>query len=130
MEKNSKSVYVRNEDSAIFGTINGIFLDSLLWPYLTWIILQLALLGKYNVFKVDYPFEMTIIFRIITTIITFAVAIFIAKPNYLISAYKKSLSALHLSEWQDLQRTNRCQKCNSFSNYTMNSLQFAKILVK
>lgn len=88
MEINSNYEYVKDEDSAILGSINGILLDSLMWPYFSFIILQLILLDKYNILRAEAPFTISIISRIITLIITLVVAIFIANPKRLIKAYK------------------------------------------
>ena len=89
MENNHNSTYVRNEEIAILGSLNGIVLDSLIWPYFTWMILQLIFLGKYNTLKIEFPYAISILSRIITIVITLGVAIFIAKPKLLIKAYKK-----------------------------------------
>ena len=89
MEEKSDFSFVKNKEIAICGSINGILLDSLIWPYIALFVMQLILYNWYDGLVENYYFAMQLILRIITMIFTLAAGIFIAQPKILIKAYKK-----------------------------------------
>lgn len=73
---------------SILGSINGIFLYDLAWPYLVILLMHFVLKDNYNNYVDNNYYTMSLVFMIFTMIITLLVSVFIAKPKLLLSEYK------------------------------------------
>ena len=89
MDKEIKESFVKDKLTAILGSINGIFLYDLLWPFLVVVLMKLVLLDKFDGLVDNHYSVMSSVLMIISMLATLTAAIFIANPKRMLKAYDK-----------------------------------------
>ncbi len=87
--ENQNNAFINDDKKAVYGCVNGILMYDLIWPWFGVLILKLFLQSNYANMVDNHYYTMNTNLMIITSLITIAAAIFIAKPKCLLNAYKK-----------------------------------------